>query len=238
MGRISKKKQRQILLKKARNFGVLLTVQVAILLAVSYAYFSPLQNSQSLGSLQAKAQPAKQLYKQPEPKKVAGKPVYIQVPKLGIELQVLEGVYDQTTNSWTLSGYNPHFALPSAPANNKSGATLVYGHNNKYVFGPLKKLVPGDIARIQTDNGHVFTYVYESSENVDPYNTSVLAYQGAPVLVLQTCSGFWNEWRQMFYFRLQQVIPAQPKNPTENFPSWLNQQLRFQPSAPALNASQ
>jgi len=235
MGRTAKKKQRQLLLKKARNFSVLLMLQVAVLLGVGYGYFWSPPRQQPLRVLPASTLAAQTPTEPPKQKNISGKPVHIQIPKLGIELQILDGVYNQQDNSWTLSDRLPHFALPSVPANNQAGSTLIYGHNNKYVFGSLNKLSVGDIAYVQTDNGHIFSYVYQTVQKVGPTDTSILAYQGPPILTLQTCTGLWNEWRQMFYFKLQTVTtPDVQETAQESFASWLSQQLRLQPVHPTL----
>lgn len=136
------------------------------------------------------------------PDTLSGKPVRLQVPSLGIDLAVADGAYNPSDGSWTLSKDKVHFALPSAPANNQEGNTLIYGHNRKEVFAKLLSIQPGAAAIVTTENGYRFTYIYTQTETVDPTATEIFGYQGAPRLTLQTCTGRWFENRQFFYFSL------------------------------------
>ncbi len=141
---------------------------------------------------------------------ISGRPVRLKILTLNLELPVEEGNYNPADASWTLSGYNAHFAMPTMPANNQEGNTLVYGHNNKYVFGPLKNLPAGAVAEILTDNGHLFYYTLEASNTVPPDDLSIFTYEGPPILTLQTCSGNWNELRTLSRFKLTRVIKYNP----------------------------
>lgn len=129
-----------------------------------------------------------------------GKPVQITVPRLGINLPVLDGTYNPADQSWTLSGYNAHFALPSMPANDLLGVTLIYGHNNNDVFGGLKNLKPGDHMQLVAGNGLVFNYTYSGYSEHAPEDVTIFNYSGKPKVVVQTCSGNWNEIRRMYEF--------------------------------------
>ena len=135
----------------------------------------------------------------------AGKPVRIVIDSLKIDLPVDDGFYNPGDNSWTLSGYHAQFAHPTPPANDHVGNTLIYGHNNKYVFGPLKHIESGATAKVYTDNGHVFNYIFVDAVNLNPEDTSLFSYEGPPMLTIQTCSGNWNEWRRLFRFKFTGV---------------------------------
>jgi LPXTG-site transpeptidase (sortase) family protein len=134
-----------------------------------------------------------------------GKPVRIVIPRLGIDLPVDDGVYNPADKSWTLSKNHAHFALLSSLANDKGGSTFIYGHNNKLVFGSLHLVQPGDIAQIYTENGHMFTYKFQRTQEIKPEQVTVLDYQGPPVLTVQTCSGTWYENRQIFSFTYEKI---------------------------------
>ncbi len=136
---------------------------------------------------------------------ISGIPTEISVPSVNIQLSVLPGVYDKTTDEWTLSGYNAHFATVTRPANNGGGNTFIYGHNNNDVFGPMKKIAPGAEARIITDVGNVFYYSLVGSKTVEPSDVSVFTYTGAPILTIQTCTGIWHEQRELYTFKLERV---------------------------------
>ena len=137
--------------------------------------------------------------------KIGGTPVRIVVPSRTIDLKIIEGKYDPKTGDWTLSNDKAQFAINSSVANNKAGNTFIYGHDIPQVFKRLEGLVPGDIASIITDTGYTFTYRYRSAIDVDPSNTSIFSYSGAPVLTLQTCSGIWSQSRHLMTFDFVEV---------------------------------
>lgn len=136
---------------------------------------------------------------------ISGTPTKIALPSLGLDITVDPGIYNSIDHTWTLSPSHAHFAEPSMPPNNKQGNTLIYGHNNDYVFGLLRNIHAGDTAIITADNGHRFYYSFVSAENVKPDNMIVFQYQGPPTLVIQTCTGNWNEWRKLSTFKLIKV---------------------------------
>ena len=135
----------------------------------------------------------------------AGKPTKVELPRLGINLPIEDGVYDTANKTWTLTGTKAHFALPSVVANDYQGTTLIYGHNNKDVFAKAKQLVAGDSLQLKTDNAHTFTYSFERAADVQPNDSSVFKSDGPPTLVIQTCSGSWNEIRTLYYFKFVKV---------------------------------
>jgi LPXTG-site transpeptidase (sortase) family protein len=136
---------------------------------------------------------------------VAGTPVHITIPSVAIDLKVDPGYYNPSTKSWNLSDVDAQWGVMTAKANNKGGDTYIYGHALMNVFGRLPKVQPGDLAVVTTDNSHTFTYKFVSSTETTPDDTSLFKYQGKPILVLQTCSGLWYQYRQLFVFDLIQV---------------------------------
>jgi hypothetical protein len=144
---------------------------------------------------------------------ISGVPVRIVIPGSSydgtvVDLPVDPGYYDSATDSWTLSGYHAQFATVSNPANNLAGETYIYGHNNDYVFGALRHVTPavGSTALLYAGNGHVFAYSFVSASNVAPDMTSVLDYQGPPIMVIQTCTGSFNEVRTLYKYNFDKVI--------------------------------
>lgn len=134
---------------------------------------------------------------------VHGKPVHVSVPSVGVDISIEDGFYDSATGLWSIHDYAAFFATISDQANNSGGSTFVYGHNSSEIFGDLRKIKPGATAVITTGNGYQFTYKLTGYEQVAPDEAEKLVYNGkTPRLVLQTCSGFWNETRQLTYFEL------------------------------------
>lgn len=185
----------------ARYYSSVIALQVVTLLFGVYM-FSPWLLPAPAAPLVIAAQPPPP---PPEIKVTKGAPVRIVVPRLGLDLQVDEGLYNSDDQTWTLSGLNAHFAAISQPANDYTGSTFIYGHNNKNVFGPLTALKPGDLVHVHTKNHLVFTYIYESARDTKPDDVSSLSYEGRPILTLQTCSGSFNEWRRMYRFGFDSV---------------------------------
>lgn len=135
-----------------------------------------------------------------KPSTITGHPVRLSIPSLSVDLPIIDGTYNATNGEWTLSEESTHFALPSSPPNNESGNTLIYGHNNKLVFGTLYTITPGAEAIVTTDNGYRFVYQFTNAEQIKPTDTTVFTYNGVPRLTLQTCSGYYMQNRHMHYF--------------------------------------
>jgi len=134
---------------------------------------------------------------------VTGHANAISIPSVSINLPVIDGFYDAKTGEWTLTNDKAQFATPTANPNNLMGNTFIYGHALTVVFGRLTLMKPGAEAFITTDNGYTFRYKFVETYATQPTDTSVLHYQGPPVLTLQTCSGsFWQN-RQMYVFSLE-----------------------------------
>lgn len=149
----------------------------------------------------------------PAVKIISGQPVEIVIPGSAwngksVDLPVDPGYYDAATDSWTLSGYRAQFAMISSLANNVGGDTYIYGHNNNDVFGALRHVTPtvGSTALIYTSNGHIFAYSFVSASNVAPDITSVLDYNGPPIMTIQTCTGSFNEVRTLYKYSFDRVV--------------------------------
>ena len=137
---------------------------------------------------------------QPSSHLVSGRPSTLSIPSLNMNLQVTDGIYNPKNGQWTLSLDKAHFAAPSVVPNNETGNTLIYGHYRPEVFAYLHLIKPGAQAIINTDNGYQFSYTFESTEAMDPADTTIFSYHGKPRLTLQTCSGTFMQHRQMYYF--------------------------------------
>lgn len=142
---------------------------------------------------------------QPDRPLVSGKPVRIVIKRLKIDLQIVDGYYNTTDQSWTLTSDKAQFATNTPISNNKSGNTFIYGHNNNAVFSKLIELRSGDTVKVYTDNNFVFTYTYRSSVETSPTDDSLFKYEGPAILTLQTCSGLWYQNRQLFTFDFVRV---------------------------------
>lgn len=138
-------------------------------------------------------------------KAVQGIPVRIVISSVGIDLSVAKGSYDPDSATWSLNDTQAFYADISVPANDNNGTTLIYGHATWVVFSRLLEVRKGAEAVIYTHNGHVFRYKYQSREEVEPTDLSLLRVEGPPVLIVQTCSGPWDAYRTMISFKLVSV---------------------------------
>jgi LPXTG-site transpeptidase (sortase) family protein len=189
--------------KKARYYTSVAIMYIATLIVAFYV-FKPFPSLMPGASAQIKNTPAVPAVR--EILVTSGLPNRIVIPSMAIDLPVDPGYYDANQNEWTLSGYHAQFAMPSTLANDYSGDTFIYGHNNRFVFGPLKNIAPGAEALVYTDNGHVFSYIFDSSKNLTPEDTSILNYKGPSMLTVQTCSGSFFEYRQLFSFKFNRLV--------------------------------
>jgi len=137
---------------------------------------------------------------------IEGRPVRIQIPSLKINIPIVNGYYDAKKQDWTLNNDSAQYATITPLANNAEGNTFIYGHNQPPVFGRLPKILPGQKAYLFTDNGHKFTYTFTSARETVPSDDSLFRYKGAPILTLQTCSGFFSQNRELFTFNLTEAV--------------------------------
>ncbi|HSX47033.1 MAG TPA: sortase [Patescibacteria group bacterium] len=146
-----------------------------------------------------------------QPNATYGTPVRIVITEtdngLNIDLPVDVGSYDVKTDAWTLSEIHADYANVSMPPNNWRGNTLIYGHDSPKVFGYLSAIKPGTdaTATVYTANNHTFIYNYDKFLTLSPNDVSVFSTTGHPTLIVQTCSGSFFQYRQMFHFNLQKV---------------------------------
>jgi LPXTG-site transpeptidase (sortase) family protein len=138
---------------------------------------------------------------------IEGTPNRILIPSLSIDLPVVSQSYSPVTKTWPVAPGVANYATESAVINNTKGETLIYGHNNRAVFGPVLKMQLGDLVYVYTDNGHIFKYSFVSSEDVTPAKTEIFAAMAkAPAgLKLITCNGPNFEYRHLMSFKLLQA---------------------------------
>ncbi len=187
-----------------------LTIIAATSLALGFALLTPLfyyrfHEKQAMAQAVTVNMPAVAPLPSNKPQVITGKPARLIIPSLQMNLAVADGSYNPKTGAWTLSNDKVHYALPTTQPNNEAGNTLIYGHYRKEVFSRLHKIAEGEKAVIETENGYRFTYTFLRKEVVDPADTSVFMYDGAPQLTLQTCTGAFMQHRQLFFFSFDDV---------------------------------
>jgi sortase (surface protein transpeptidase) len=167
--------------------------------------FQSLKNKHEV-SKEAQAAEIK-LNKKPTHAKFEGTPNRIIVPRLSIDLPVDTQTYSYSLKSWPVSTNDANYAKETAQANNQRGETLIYGHDTRHVFGPLSDLQPNDTVYVYTDNGHIFKYAYQSSQDITPTKLSIIDDMAkAPAgLKLITCSGDYFQYRRVMSLKLLQA---------------------------------
>ncbi|WP_263381583.1 class D sortase [Granulicella arctica] len=111
----------------------------------------------------------------------------LRVPKVGIEVPVLEGVSDLTLNRGV--GHVPGTAMPG-----EVGNVAITGHRDGFFRG-LKDVVPGDLIEVQRPErlggSRTDHYVVRTTKVVFPSDTSVLNKTADSTLTLITCFPFY-----------------------------------------------
>ena len=116
----------------------------------------------------------------------------LRVPKVGIEVPLLEGTSDLAMNRGV--GHVAGTALPGQPGN-----LAISGHRDGF-FRPLKDVVLGDLievdrparpGEISTSGQHTDRYVVRNIRIVSPSDTSVLHRTADSTLTLITCYPFY-----------------------------------------------
>lgn len=111
----------------------------------------------------------------------------LRVPKLGVEVPVLEGTTDAILNRGV-----GHVAGTAEPG--QAGNVAITGHRDGF-FRPLKDIAPGDIIEVerasQSGVKQVDHYVVRNLRIVAPSDTSVLRSTSNPTLTLITCYPFY-----------------------------------------------
>ena len=106
----------------------------------------------------------------------------LRVPRLGIEVPVLEGTSDITLNRGV--GHIAGTALPGQPGN-----IAITGHRDGF-FRPLKDAREGDIIEVQRKS-QTDRYIVSKIKIVFPSDTSVLNNTTDSTLTLVTCYPFY-----------------------------------------------
>ncbi|MGE5236767.1 MAG: class D sortase [Acidobacteriota bacterium] len=105
----------------------------------------------------------------------------VDIPAVDVSTVILEG----TEARWLAqaAGHVPNTALPGTEGN-----AVIAGHRDSFFRG-LRNIRVGDEITIRTP-ALTRTYIVDSTEVVDPRDTTVLASRGGPELTLVTCYPF------------------------------------------------
>ncbi len=127
-------------------------------------------------------------------------PAALSIPNIQLEVLIEDGQYDQESDSWNISDSFAYYAKESQPLSSKLGNTVIYAHNKNHLFGNLRDLSPGDTAEIIDANGFSYQFTYQTNIETSPKDTSVFYSDDFHQLVLITCSGFFDQYRSLYFF--------------------------------------
>lgn len=137
---------------------------------------------------------------------IEGQPNNISIPSLDMSIPVIPGYYSSYTKEWTLTLSEVQYATITPPPNNASGNTFLYGHYRPAVFAYLHLIKIGAQAIVTTSNDHTFTYQLAKITVINPDNDTLFAYKGPPILTVQTCTGLFFQYRQLYTFNLVSAV--------------------------------
>ena len=106
----------------------------------------------------------------------------LRIPRLGLEVPVLEG-----TDDWTLNRAVGHIEDTARPG--ETGNVGIAGHRDGF-FRVLKDVAPGDLIELAVPRG-TLTYRVRGVTIVKPDDGSVLDPDPRPMLTLVTCYPFY-----------------------------------------------
>jgi sortase A len=106
----------------------------------------------------------------------------LRIPKIGVEVPVLEG-----TDDWTLNRAVGHISRTAAPGTD--GNSAIAGHRDGFFRG-LKNIETGDVVEIETVEGNE-VYRIERIWIVNPEDVSVLDPTTTRAVTLVTCYPFY-----------------------------------------------
>lgn len=147
------------------------------------------------------------------PSPISDIPVTITISRLGINLPVAPGYYNQFSRKWTLDSIHVFTDSSTTPhplvSTKQFRVTVFYGHDIPGILISTSQLTYGDIMTITTQNGYVFQYYYDTAKVVAPTDTTILdePNRGDPVSLV-TCTGLWYQFRHVMYFHLLSVQSA------------------------------
>jgi len=131
-------------------------------------------------------------------------PAQLELPRLGIKLVIKPGIYNMTTQSWSLDRSSA-FVMQSWQDQNGVQLPMtpvIYGHDIPAVFMHLSGVAPNELLTITQQNGTTYTLRYIDDVVVSPYDNSVFTVRYRNSVLLMTCTGTHFESRRVLRFEL------------------------------------
>jgi LPXTG-site transpeptidase (sortase) family protein len=161
--------------------------------------------SQAVSATNIVPSPSHMIASTPKANEIQGQPIELLIPSLNMDLPIIPGYYDSQAKIWTLTLSEVQYATITPQPNNVEGNTFLYGHYRRAVFARLHTIPPSAQAIVKTSNNHTFYYQLSDIRTTNPGDDSVFTYRGKPILTIQTCTGIFFQYRQLYTFTLQKV---------------------------------
>lgn len=127
----------------------------------------------------------------------------LRIPKIGLEVPVLDGTDDVSLNRGV-------GRIAGTARELESGNVGIAGHRDGFFRG-LKDIIQGDVVELETIDSKA-SYVVDQMEIVDPSDTAVLRPRAKPAVTLVTCYPFYFTGsapsRFIVHASLRQITPA------------------------------
>jgi sortase A len=127
-------------------------------------------------------------------------PTQIIIPKVRINLPIFPGKV--VGYKWEIANKGVSYLLGTGIPGRK-GNTVIYGHNKKNQFGPIRWLKKDDEIKIINGKKEEFIYKVVETKTVYPNQVEVLAPTQDSTLTLYTCTGVLDRQRFILVARLQ-----------------------------------
>ena len=126
----------------------------------------------------------------------------VAVSTLSIDSAVSTQAINYALTTWPVEDFNASMMSEFSRPDRPTGATIIYGHNSRKVFGNLLKAKGGEAATVTFTDGTTKSYRLTSIQYVSATDLTVLkeADQGSPRLILMTCAGKYYEQRILTTF--------------------------------------
>jgi len=134
-------------------------------------------------------------------------PAEIIIPSIQIDLKVDPG---QIKDGIWLTSEDKATFLNTSAAPGSGGNVVIYGHNEKVIFGNLPYLSIGQKIIIKTTAGKIYTYEVYEKDFVDPSRVDLVSPTNKEELTVYTCWGLFDSERAVVKARLPLVY--QPQN--------------------------
>jgi len=132
-------------------------------------------------------------------------PEKIVISKVSIDLPVFPGKV--INDKWEISEKGVSYLLGSGIPGDV-GNTVIYGHNKRNQFGPIRWLEKGNEIRLVNKRKEEFIYKVTETKIVTPQQVDVLSSTEEATLTLYTCTGILDRQRFIVISKLNLSTPT------------------------------